>query len=86
MSTPETEAELQAKIDAMLSRILAQPITHNVVVTYRDGTSRSLGVRGEKAAENNARGERRHIGRPLIDRETGRTVHVVSVEVVPIRL
>ena len=81
----ETEAELQAAIEAKLAHILAQPITHNVVVTYRDGTSRSLGVRGEKAAENNARGERRLIGRPLIERETGRTVHVVSVEVVPIR-
>ena len=78
----QIESELQAVIEAKLARILAQPITHNVVVTYRDGTSRSLGVRGAKAAENNARGERRLIGRPLIDRETGRTVHVASVEIV----
>jgi len=80
----QIESELQAAIEAKLALIIAQPITHTVVVTYLDGTSRSLGVRGAKAAENNARAERRHIGRPLIDRETGRIVRVVSVEIAPI--
>jgi len=68
-------------IDAFLAEQLARPITHRVVTTYADGQTKSHDTRGAAQAENWAIGERRKVGRDLIDRETGATVRVVSVEI-----
>lgn len=67
--------------DAFIAAQLARPIVLNVITTYADGTTKSHGVRSMGAAENYATGERRKIGRKLIDRETGESVQVVSVEI-----
>lgn len=69
-------------IDAKLNALLAAPMTHAVIVTYADGTARHREARSEAAANNGAVGERRKIGIPLVDRFTGASVMVVSVEVV----
>lgn len=63
---------------------LAKPITHNVVTRFADGTERAFGTRSISAAENYAVGERRKIGRDLINRETGATVRVVAVDIRPL--
>lgn len=62
----------------------AMPHTHKVVTTYADGAVRELATRNAAAAETHAIGERRKVGRDLISRETGKTVRVVSVDVLPI--
>ena len=66
----------------LLNSALAAPHTHAVVTTYESGKVRKFTTRSLATAENHAVGERRKIGRELIDRETGKTVRVVSVEVV----
>lgn len=68
----------------LIAAALAMPKTHRVVTTYADGTTRQHETRNLASAENHAVGERRKIGRDLIDRETGNTVRVVSVTVSPI--
>lgn len=68
-------------IEAFLAEQLARPMTHRVVTTYADGKIKSHDTRGAAQAENWAIGERRKIGRDYIDRATGSTVRVVSVEV-----
>jgi hypothetical protein len=68
-------------IEAFLADHLARPLTHRVVTTYADGNTKSHDTRGAAQAENWAVGERRKIGRDLIDRATGLTVRVISVEV-----
>lgn len=60
---------------------LAKPLTHKVVTIYADGASKEHFTRSLAAANNWAIGERRKIGRKLIDRDTGKTVHVVGVTV-----
>lgn len=71
-----TEAFIQAQ--------LARPLTHRVTVTYESGKVRTHDTRSEGAAENYATGERRKIGRDLIDRMTGDKVKVVGVTVAPL--
>lgn len=66
----------------LIAAALAAPKTHAVVTTYADGTVQRHETRSLATAENWAIGERRKIGRTLIDRATGRNVQVVSVEVV----
>jgi hypothetical protein len=66
----------------LIAAQLAKPITHEVVTTYADGTVRTLGTRSVAQAETHAIGERRKIGRALVERNTGKTVCVVSVTVV----
>lgn len=63
---------------------LAMPKTHKVVTTYADGDVYEFATRSEATAENHAVLDRRNIGRDLIDRDTGRTVRIVSVEVVKV--
>ena len=63
---------------------LAEPMTHRVTTTYADGATRTHDTRSATAAENFMVGERRKIGRQLINRDTGATVCVVSVDVSPI--
>ena len=65
-----------------INAALAAPKTHAVVTTYADGRTRRHETRSEATAETHAIGERRKIGRCLIDRDTGRTVRVVSVDIV----
>ncbi len=69
-------------IDALLSAALAAPRTHAVLTTYASGRVKRHETRNAASAENHAVGERRKIGRELIDRETGDKVRVVSVEIV----
>lgn len=67
---------------AIIAEMLARPITHEVVTRFVDGSERRFGVRSAAQGENYAIGERRKIGRDLINRETGVTVRVTNVEVV----
>lgn len=63
----------------LIAAALAMPMTHRVVTLYADGGKRIHETRNHAAAENYAIGERRKMGRDLINRETGKTVHVVAV-------
>lgn len=65
-----------------IAAALAKPVTHAVITTYADGTTYRHETRGAAQAENWAIGERRKIDRDLIDRATGKSVRVVSVEIV----
>ena len=69
---------------ALIDRELAKPMTHVVLTTYADGRIHRFEARSVDAAGNYATGDRRKIGRKLIDRATGNTVEVVGVEVVAI--
>ena len=66
----------------LIARVQAMPMTHAVVTKFADGTERRFEVRSQKAGENHAIGERRKIGRDLLNRDTDATVRVVSVDVV----
>jgi hypothetical protein len=68
-------------MNPLIAAALAAPKTHRVVTTYIDGHQRIHETRSEMAGRMYAVGERRKIGRDLIDRVTGETVCVVSVEV-----
>jgi len=67
-----------------LDRIAAArsaPLTHRVTTILAGGAERTHDTRSLDTAENYAFGERRKIGRDLIDRSTGKTVRVVEVAV-----
>lgn len=64
----------------LIRRELAKAKTHEVVTIYECGKVRRLETTSLAAAETHAIGERRKIGRQLVDRESGRAVKVVSVE------
>lgn len=66
----------------LIARIQAMPKTLAVVTRFADGASRRHEVATRGQAENYAIGERRKIGRTLLNRETGAEVRVVSVDVV----
>lgn len=70
-------------IEQRLSALASGPKPFRVITAYASGEVRSLDVHSAGAAETYALGERRKIGRDLINRETGETVRVVSVEIVP---
>jgi hypothetical protein len=78
MITPVTRENIETFLAAQLGR----PLTHRVTVSYADGKVRHHDVRSIGAAENYATGERRKIGRNLIDRVTLAKVRVVSVEII----
>lgn len=65
----------------LIAAALAMPKTHVVITKYADGSQRRHETRNQGSAENHAFSERRKVGRDLIDRETGNTVRVVSVDV-----
>ena len=65
----------------LIAVAMAKPMTHRVTTVYADGRERHHDTRSLGAAENFAVGERRKIGRKLLDRETGATVQVAYVEV-----
>lgn len=66
----------------LIAAALTMPITHEVVTGYADGSERRFGTRNAASAENHAVGERRKVGRDLIDRSSGKTVRVVGVSIV----
>lgn len=67
---------------ALINAALAMPKTHGVLTTFADGSTRRFDTRNAASAENYAVGERRKIGKDLINRDTDATVRVVSVEVI----
>lgn len=75
------DTHMNASIEALIARQLAAPKAFRVVTAYACGKTRALDVETVGQAENHAIGERRLIGRDMIDRTTGATVRVVSVTV-----
>lgn len=71
-------------MNPLVEAALAMPKTHCVLTLYEDGSVCRHETRNEASAEMFAIGQRRKIGRELIDRETGTKVRVVSVEVMQI--
>jgi hypothetical protein len=69
---------------ALIARRLAEPMTHCVITSYACGKTKRHETRSAEAAENWAVGERRKLGRDLLDRDTGKTVRVVSVAIEPL--
>jgi hypothetical protein len=69
--------------EAFLAAQLARPLTHRVTTTYASGATRTHDTRSAAQAENYAVGERRKVGRDLINRMTGETVRVTSVTISP---
>lgn len=65
----------------IIARVQAMPMTHKVVTRFVDGSAREHHVRSIGAGENYATGERRKIGKKLINRETGEAVQVIKVTV-----
>jgi hypothetical protein len=76
--------DTNAKINALIQQQLSRPKTHKVVTRYESGKVYEFEVASEAQAENYAVGQRRKIGKDLIDRDSGETVRVVSVEIVRI--
>lgn len=72
------------EIHPLIAAALAAPKTHKVVTTFADGHTREFATRNAASAEMHAVLDRRKIGRDLIDRPTGKTVRIVSVDVVKI--
>lgn len=64
-----------------INAALAAPKTHVVITGYACGKTKRHETRSEATAENWAIGERRKIGRDLIDRDTGNTVRVTTVTI-----
>lgn len=71
-------------MDDIIAKALAAPKNFRVITTYADGRERTHDTATAAQAEMWAIGERRKIGVAKIDRETGATVSVKSVEIVNI--
>lgn len=67
-----------------LARMIARPKTHAVVATYESGKVYSFECASLGAAKNHATTWERKIGKSLISRETGETVRVISVVILPL--
>lgn len=67
---------------SLISKLQAMPKTFAVVTRFTDGTERRYETATFGQAENYQRGESHKIGRDLINRHTGATVRVESVEIV----
>lgn len=65
----------------LIAKLQAMPKTLAVVTRFVDGNERRHAVATRGQAENYAVGERRKIGKNLINRETGAVVCVVSVTI-----
>lgn len=68
-------------VQQLIAAELAKPLTHKCVTLYADGSAKEHQTRGLAQANNFAMGERRKVGRDLIDRATGKTVRVLDVYV-----
>lgn len=74
--------DIKAQIEARIQRELAKPKTHEVVTVYADGTEKHHATRSAASAKTHYDFvEFPKLGRDLIDRETGKTVRVVSVTI-----
>lgn len=69
-------------IDALLTRLAAQPKTHAVIATYDTGRVYRFEAPSLKQAQNHSIEWTRKLNKPVIERATGNTVRVVSVKVV----
>ncbi len=69
----------------LIAAALAAPKTHTVLTTYADGAIKQHQTASLAQANNWAVGERRKLGRDLIDRATGNAVRVVNVEILEIQ-
>lgn len=65
----------------LIAAALAAPKTHVVLTRYANGSTKRHETASASQAENFAIGERRKVGRDLIDRTAGGTVRVASVEI-----
>ena len=65
----------------IIAKMQAMPKKFAVVTIMADGSTRRHETATFGQAENYAIGETRKIGRELINRETGKTVMVVSVDI-----
>lgn len=65
----------------LITARLAAPKKFRVSTRYQDGRIKAHDVETIGQAENFAVGQRSKIGKNLIDRDTGKTVRVVSVEI-----
>lgn len=72
---------MNPEIAALIDRMQSMPKAFEVVTLFADGTSRSHQTATLGQADNYAVGEKRKIGRALMNRDTGDIVSVVSVEV-----
>ncbi len=81
-ATPALQAASAAL--ARIAGVQAAPMVAVVVTRYDDGTEYRHEVRSLKAAANWAIGERRKIGRSLIDRKTGKSATVIAVDILPL--
>jgi hypothetical protein len=66
-------------MNPLLAAHFAKPLTHRVTTLYANGATKTHDTRSLAQAENFATGERRKVGRELIDRTTGSTVQVLRV-------
>ena len=67
---------------ALISRMQSMPKAFAVVTRFADGAERRHETATEGQARNYAIGESRKVGRDLINRDTGASVRVISVDVV----
>lgn len=72
---------MNPEIANLIAARLTAPKKFKVVTLFADGTSRSHKTETRGQAENYAVGEKRKVGRALINRETGATVEVIDVYV-----
>lgn len=66
----------------LISAALAAPKTHAVVITYSDGSEHRLETRSEVTARAHLEVYRGQMNRDIISRETGKTIRLMSREVV----
>jgi hypothetical protein len=85
MSAPAAAPDShRAEIEALIARKLAEPKRWRVVTAYADGRIKNHDTAVIGQAENWAIGERRKIGKKMIDRENGQTVEVIEVRIEPL--
>lgn len=65
----------------LIARVQAMPKKWRVTTHFADGATRHHDSATEGQANNYATGERRKIGRPLLNRDTNQPVRVVSVTI-----
>ncbi len=72
---------MNPEIANLIAARLTAPKKFEVVTLFADGTSRSHKTEKRGQAENYAVGEKRKVGRSLINGETGTNVRIVAVYV-----
>jgi hypothetical protein len=65
----------------LINAALEAPKTHRMVATYACGKIYTFETRSNASAQSHAEMWRRKINRNLIDRDSGKTVRLVSVDV-----